>query len=262
MVNLRAALPVAGCELRYDDTGGDGTAVVFTHGAGADHVMFDAQREHLAGLGYRVVVWDLRGHGLSRPAGAPFTAARALDDLLALVGHLGLDRPALVGQSLGGNLSQALVRRHPGRCRALAVIGCTWNTGPLSRWDRLALMTAGPALRLVTPGMMADASAVTPAARADARRAFSALPKREFAAVWRATTDLLDPDPAYRTPVPLCLIRGERDRTGNIASAMPAWARAEDVEEVVIAGAGHIANQDDPDAVSAALAAFLGRVAA
>ncbi|MGV9770620.1 alpha/beta fold hydrolase [Streptosporangium sp. NPDC003464] len=259
MLNL--SLGVDGCDLRYADSGGDGVPVVFSHGAGADHVMFDAQRDHLRALGYRVVTWDLRGHGLSRPASAPFTAERATADLLALVEHLRLDRPVLVGQSLGGNLSQALVRRHPELCRALVVVGSTWNTGPLSAGERLLLKVAAPSLSVIPAGrlpeLMAGASAVTPAARADARRAFSQLTKGEFVEVWRATVGFLDPDPGYRTPVPLCLVRGGRDRTGNIATAMPRWAAAEGVEEIVVPGAGHIANQDAPEAVNAAVETFL-----
>ncbi|WP_336212785.1 alpha/beta fold hydrolase [Nonomuraea sp. LPB2021202275-12-8] len=259
MLNLSLALD--GCELRHADSGGDGVPVVFSHGAGADHVMFDAQRDHLTARGYRVITWDLRGHGLSRPAGAPFTAERAIADLRALIGHLRLDRPVLVGQSLGGNLSQALLRRHPELCRALVVIGATRNVASLSAKDRLLLKAAAPALSVVPVRMLADASAVTAAARADARRAFAQLTKKEFVQVWRATVGFLDPDPGYRTPVPLRLIRGERDRTGDIASAMPAWAGAEGIEEIVIPGAGHIANQDAPDAVNAAIEEFL-RVAA
>lgn len=265
MVNIADVFPFQGCDLRYGDTGGDGTPLVFSHGAGADHVMFDAQREHLRAQGYRVVVWDMRGHGLSRPAGAPFTAEQAVADLRALVEHLGLDRPVLVGQSLGGNLSQAVVRRYPGLARGLVVIGATWNTAPLSLRERLLVRAAAPMLATIPAGsfprVMADASAVTPEARADVRRAFGQLSKREFVEVWRATVGFLSPDPGYRTPVPLCLIRGERDRTGNIASAMPRWAEAEGVKEVVVPGAGHIANQDNPRAVNEAIDAFLrGRV--
>ncbi|MET8390128.1 alpha/beta hydrolase [Streptosporangium canum] len=266
MVNLSSTLSLQGCALRYDDSGGDGVPLVFSHGAGADHVMFDAQSEHLRAQGYRVVTWDMRGHGLSRPAGVRFTAEQAIADLHALIKHLALDRPVLVGQSLGGNLSQAVVRRHPDLARALIVIDSTWNTAPLSWKERLLVKAAAPSLSMIPakrlPGMMAEASAMTEGARADARRAFSQLPKKEFIQVWRATVELLDPDPSYRTPVPLCLIRGERDRTGNIAAAMPRWARAEGVEEVVIPGAGHISNQDDPHAVNAAIEAFLRTVPA
>lgn len=266
MVNLSSTLSLQGCALRYDDSGGDGVPLVFSHGAGADHVMFDAQREHLRAQGYRVVIWDMRGHGLSRPAGVRFTAEQAIADLRALIEHLALDRPVLVGQSLGGNLSQAVVRRHPDLARALIVIDSTWNTAPLSWKERLLVKAAAPSLSMIPakrlPGMMAEASAMTESARADARRAFSQLSKKEFVQVWRATVDLLDPAPSYRTPVPLCLIRGERDRTGNIAAAMPRWARAEGVEEVVIPGAGHISNRDDPHAVNAAIEAFLRTVPA
>jgi len=266
MVNLASVLSLHGCALRYADSGGDGVPLVFSHGAGADHVMFDAQSAYLRSRGYRVITWDMRGHGRSRPAGAPFTAERAIADLCELVEHLALDRPVLVGQSLGGNLGQAVVRRRPDLARALIVIGSTWNTGPLSRNERLLLKASAPIMSMISarrlPGILANASAVTEEARADARRAFSQLPKEEFLQVWRAAVELLDPDPGYRTPVPLCLIRGERDRTGNIASAMPRWARAEGVEEVVIPGAGHISNQDHPHAVNVAIEAFLRRILA
>ncbi|WP_285704187.1 alpha/beta hydrolase [Microtetraspora sp. NBRC 16547] len=261
MVNISGVFRVAGCDLRYWDHPGEGIPVVFSHGAGADHVMFQAQADHLAGLGHRVITWDMRGHGASRPTGAPFTAARAIADLLALLEHLRLDRVVLAGQSLGGNLSQAVVRLHPEIALGLIVIGSAWNAAPLSRLERLLLRTAAPGLSMIPagrlPAVLARASAITEGAREDARRAFSQLTKREFLDVWRATTDLLDPNPAYRTPVPLCLIRGELDRTGNIASGMPQWARVEGIDEIVIPGAGHIANQDAPDTVNAAIESFL-----
>ncbi len=81
--------------------------------------------------------------------------------------------------------------------------------------------------------------------------------KRDFLEIWRATTTLVDPDPSYRTPVPLCLIRGAEDRTGNIASAMPAWARHEGVSELVVPDAGHLVSQDAAEAVTAELMRFL-----
>ncbi|MFI6990662.1 alpha/beta fold hydrolase [Nonomuraea wenchangensis] len=265
MVNM-SSMVLDGCALRYADSGGDGVPVVFSHGAGADHVMFEAQYEYVRAQGHRAVMWDMRGHGSSRPAGALFTAERAIADLRALIEHLALDRPVLVGQSLGGNLGQAIVRRHPGLARALIVIGAAWNTAPLSWKERLLVKTAAPGLAMIParhlPRVMAEASAVSQAARADARRAFSQLSKKEFLQVWRATVGFLTPDPGYRTPVPLCLIRGERDRTGNIATAMPAWAQAEGVKEAVIPGAGHIANQDDPRAVNEVIGAFLRTVPA
>lgn len=261
MATLDQQLALEGCVLRYSDTPGTGRAVLLLHGAGADHVMFDAQAERLSAEGVRVVALDLRGHGASRPTTARQSAARFVADAEALIGHLRLKQPVLVGHSLGGNIAQALVKAHPERFAGLAVIDSTWSTGPLTAVERWLLKSASPLLRLIPARdfarVMANASAETDAARRDAQRAFSSMTKAEFIDVWRAVTEFVDPDPTYRTPVPLLLIRGANDRTGNIARAMAAWAQADGARELVIPSAGHIVTQDAPDAVSDALVEFV-----
>lgn len=261
MVNLPDVLTRAGCELRYSDSGGPGRVVVLTHGAGADHHMFDQQFVSLAADGQRVVVWDMRAHGESAPSGVPFTKASAVGDLSALIDHLGLVRPVVAGHSLGGNLAQALVRDDPDRFAGIIVMDSTWNSGPLTRTERFLLRLAAPSLALIParslPRVMAQASAVTPAARDDATRAFSQMSKQQFIEVWRATVTFVDPDPTYRTPIPLCLIRGAADKTGNIATAMPHWAAAEGVTEHVVPGAGHLVTQDAPDLATGIIREFL-----
>lgn len=264
MVKLPGRLLRPGAELRYADAGGDGAPVVLTHGAGMDHSMFEAQAEALEAAGYRVVLWDLRGHGESLLAsGARFTAADALADLEALLDRLRLDRPVLVGHSLGGNLLQAFVREHPDRIGGLIVIDSTWNAGPLSRWERAGLRLAAPMLAMIPasrlPGLMARASAVSPSAVAQIEAVFERMPKSTFLDVWRATVSLVAPDPGYRTPVPLALVRGAQDGTGNIATAMPRWARFEEVPEDVVPGAGHVVTLDAPEAATRILLQVLVR---
>ncbi|MEU4365233.1 alpha/beta hydrolase [Promicromonospora sp. NPDC023987] len=287
MVNLPEALPRPGATIRFADSGGPGRPVVLSHGAGVDHTMFEPQLPVLRDAGYRVVVWDLRGHGTSAlDPGTRFTADDALDDLAALLDRLGLDehrsdehrpdglqrddprrdRPVLVGHSLGGNLAQALVRRAPERVGGLVVLDSAWNAGPLGRLERLALHFAAPMLSAIPasrlPGLMARASALRPAAVAHAEAVFARMPKERFLDVWRATVSLVDPQPGYRTPVPLGLVRGAGDRTGNIATAMPRWAAAEGVTEQVVADAGHILTLDAPDAVNETLLALLATMGA
>ncbi|GGR11815.1 alpha/beta hydrolase [Agromyces mediolanus] len=265
MVNITGSLVRPGAELGYELAEGDGTdriPVVLTHGAGMDRGMYDAQFAALAAAGHRTVRWDLRGHGASRlDAGTRFTAADALDDLAALIDALRLDRPALVGHSLGGNLSQAFVRAHPDRAAGLVVLDSTWNAGPLSAGERFALRLAAPMLGLVPaerlPGLMARASAVTPEAIARTKAMFARMPKAVFLDVWRATVSLVSPEPGFRSLVPLALVRGAEDRTGNIATAMPRWAAAEGVAERVVPRAGHIVTLDAPDAVNELLLQLL-----
>jgi len=250
-----ATLRRPGATLSYLDADGPKRALVLVHGAGVDSAMYAPQLDALQRAGHRVVAVDLRGHGESTlDDGIRVTASEMLDDLAALLTHLALPSPVLVGHSLGGNLAQALVRRHPRLVGGLVAIDCTWNTGPLSALERFALRLAAPSLALVPAGrlprFMASASAVMPDAIVTLETMFARMPKARFLDVWRATTTLVAPDPDYRTPVPLTLIRGERDRTGNIATAMPAWARAEGVTEHVIPGAGHVPTLDAPDAVT------------
>lgn len=258
MVKLDRTLSRPGCDLRFSDSGGDGHSIVFTHGAGVDHAMFSAQARASQDAGFRVVRWDLRGHGASvLDDGVRFRAADAIDDLVSLVTHLELERPTLVGHSLGGNLSQTVVKRHPDLAGGLIVIDSTWNAGPLTRMERFGLRLAAPLLAMIPatrlPDLMAKASATTPVGIAYARECFARMTKPVFLDVWRATLSLVDPDPDSRSPVPLTLIRGAKDGTGNIRTAMPQWARAENLTEHVIPAAGHISPLDAPDEITAVL---------
>jgi 3-oxoadipate enol-lactonase len=261
MANLPEKLALPGMTLRYTDMPGDSPAVVFLHGAGADHAMFEAQAAALAERGQRVVLLDLRGQGQSQPNTAPLTAELFVQDVEALIAELGLDRSVLAGHSLGGNIAQELVRRDPGKYAGLIVMDSTWNAGPLTSAERVLLRMAGPMLALIParrlPQVMANASAATEAGRADAERAFSQVSKRGFIDVWRATVQFVAPDAEYRTPIPLLLIRGAEDKTGNIAKAMPVWAATENVAEHVVPEAGHLVTQDAPAAVSDAIIKFL-----
>lgn len=255
MVKKGGVLDRSTARLAYADSGVGSAIVVFTHGAGMDRSMFDDQAAALATRGIRVISWDLRGHGDSTLApDTRFTAGDALADLGALLEHCGADHPVLVGHSLGGNLVQRFAQQHPERVRGLVVMDSTWNTGPLTRLERLGLRLAAPALALIParslPRLMARASAVTDDAIRRTEEVFARMPKARFLDVWRATVSFVAPDPSSRSAVPIALVRGARDDTGNIASAMPRWAAHEGVREHVVADAGHIVTWDAPAATT------------
>lgn len=109
-----------GVRFRYEDSGGDGPAVLFSHGFLMDHTMFDPQIEALSDA-YRCIRWDERGFGDTTGTG-PFTYWDSADDAVAVLDHLGVDEASLVGMSQGGFLSLRAAIAYPDRVRALVLI--------------------------------------------------------------------------------------------------------------------------------------------
>src|ERR1700722_13687743 len=118
-------MPIAevnGQRLYYEDTGGLGPPVIFSHGLFMDHEMFAPQVEALKGR-YRCITWDERGHaGTASDSLAPFTYYDSADDLAALLARLGIKRAVLAGVSQGGVLSPRAALPHPEIARALVLI--------------------------------------------------------------------------------------------------------------------------------------------
>jgi pimeloyl-ACP methyl ester carboxylesterase len=108
-----AVLTRHGCPIHYWLHGDDASLplLVLTHGAGCDHRMFDPQLPALDGL-CRTLTWDVRGHGQSRPMGdASFTLDRVVDDLVAILDHIGTGDVIIGGQSMGGLVAQVFAER-------------------------------------------------------------------------------------------------------------------------------------------------------
>jgi pimeloyl-ACP methyl ester carboxylesterase len=102
---------------------GQGPALLLVHGLAGQlrHFTYDIV-DRLAAH-YRVVALDRPGSGYStRTPDASATLGAQADILAALIDHLQLDRPVVVGHSMGGAVALALAQRHPERVAALALI--------------------------------------------------------------------------------------------------------------------------------------------
>lgn len=244
-------------------TGGlsDAPLVVFTHGATIDHHEWDATLP-IVGEHFRVLAWDVRGHGLSRPA--PFIFKEAVQDLLDLLDALQVERAIFVGHSMGGNLHQELVFHHPERVMGMIFLDCTWNFQKLTPLERFSLSIAGPIFRLYPYQTLINQSlAATATAKASQdllRPAMESLSKDEFVRILLETSSCLHNEPGYRIGKPLLLMVGDNDKTGNIRKVMPIWAAHEpDCRFVVIPNARHAANLDNPRVFHEETLQFLSR---
>jgi 3-oxoadipate enol-lactonase len=250
-----------GCPIHYW-TGGkaDAPLVVFTHGATIDHHEWDATLP-IVGEHFRVLTWDMRGHGLSRPA--KFDLAEAVADLLALLDRLEVREATFVGHSMGGNLHQEFAYHHPERVKALAMLDCTWNFMQLSASDKFWLKAADPIFKLYPYKILIDQSVAVSAISKDAqelmRKAMRQLSKEEYVHVLMDATRCLRYEPDYKITKPLLLMMGDKEATGNIRKAMPLWAKHDGVDLVVIPNAKHAANLDQPEIFHRIIMDFLQR---
>jgi len=98
---------------------GDGPPVVLVHGVGCSHRDWMPVARRLARR-HCVLAWDARGHGSCRPVHGSITLARLAEDLAEMLDHFGLERPVLVGHSMGALTLMQYLHSH-GTQRVAAV---------------------------------------------------------------------------------------------------------------------------------------------
>ena len=242
-----------GVGIFYEDRG-NGPAILLTHGYGATSRMWEPQTRALADR-FRLIVWDIRGHGATDSPEDPgqYSEDASIADMAAILDACGVERAVIGGLSLGGYLSLAFHVRHPERVHALML----FDTGPGYRspygreqWNALAERYARglEAKGLASLGSSAEVrDAQHRSARGLALAARGILAQRG--------PHVIDSLPHIR--VPTLVLWGENDaafvKPGEYMAAKIPGAR-----RVVVPGAGHAANLDQPEAFNAAVADFVG----
>jgi 3-oxoadipate enol-lactonase len=116
-----------GAEIYYLDDGDRSTpTIVFIHGFPLNSEMWKPQVEAIKNR-FRAITYDVRGHGRSELGDGQYTMELFVDDLIALLDHLGLKKVVLCGLSMGGYIALRTIERNPERCRALILCDTTSN---------------------------------------------------------------------------------------------------------------------------------------
>jgi pimeloyl-ACP methyl ester carboxylesterase len=114
----------------YDLTGPEGTPnVVLIHGLGLTRGSTWGEIAPVLARQYRVLAYDLLGHGQTTLPQGPVTLTALSEQLIALMDELGIARAALVGFSLGGMINRRCAMDHPGRVSALAILNSPHDRG-------------------------------------------------------------------------------------------------------------------------------------
>jgi pimeloyl-ACP methyl ester carboxylesterase len=195
-----------GVPLHVRSSGDGGRPVVLLHGGGRSVADWEDVAAGLAALGYAPVAVDLRGHGGTPPA--PWSWPAAVADVAAVVERRGLDRPAVVGHSLGGMVAAMWATEHPECPLAVNADG----HGNPTRADQYAGAPDPAAVAALQETLEGMRTGLDPQ-MAEVVRAIEAL-------------DLFD---VYaRARCPLVVVRGEESMVELLpGAAQPAWSAYE-----------------------------------
>src|SRR5438128_7604136 len=246
---------INGINVRYDDSG-SGPPVFLTHGYAATGRMWAPQREALNDAGYRLITWDMRGHGGTDSPDDPaqYSEALTVEDMTAILDMLSTEQAVVGGLSLGGYMSLAFYLTHPERVRALVLC----DTGPGYRnpegravWNRQAEKQA---LNFEQNGL--EAASQSPEVRATLRDHRSSIGLAHSGRGMLAQFDSRVIDSLADINVPALIVIGERDEP-FVAGSQYMAKQVPNARLGVIQAADRSSNMDQPHAFNRVLLEFL-----
>jgi pimeloyl-ACP methyl ester carboxylesterase len=242
----------------YFEQRGEGPAVLLTHGYGASARMWRGQMEALSNR-YRIIAWDMRGHDRSDYPENPalYSHEATVADMAAILDACGAQKAVIGGLSLGGFMTLAFNLALPERVSALMVFDCGpgyKKDVPRAEWNRTAIEIA----RAFESDGLAALSTSAEAQVAQHRNA-QGLAHAARGILTQKDSGVIDSLPSIH--VPTLVLSGAEDQpflpaTDYMATKVPG------AEKVILKGAGHAANIDQPAAFNIAVRSFLDRATA
>ena len=241
--------------------------IVFLHGIGGAARMFRAQLNHF-GANYHAVAWDMPGYGSSTPL--PLVTIDALAAALAgFIDELGLDRPILVGHSLGGMLVQRLLAMAPHKARAVVLAQTSaafgsrdpaWQAEFLSA--RLGPLDAGHSMAALAEALVTEmvGTRPDPAGVALARDCLAHTPDSTYRDSVLALRGFDCRNALGQIAVPALVLAGTLDTSAPASGMERMAASIPGAQYVALEGAGHLAYLEQPPEFNAALEWFLSRL--
>lgn len=259
-----------GMSLYYEDVG-RGRPLVWAHGFACGLRMWDPQVAALADR-YRVITYDVRGHGASDIPAAPeaYSQPISVEDLRGLLRHLGISRAVVGGLSMGGNIALNFALAFPDMVDGLIICDTgagSDNTeewiGNCEAWAQLLEREGIEAFAdvMVAHPLLARYASQGPEAARLMRSLVTTHRARGLAHTLRGVLarrpTIYSLEPRLRQlRVPTLLIVGEFDEPCLKVHRFMGEVIAGS-EQVVVKGVGHMTNLEDPATFNAAVSEFL-----
>ena len=252
---------------------GTGTPLILMHGTGGHLEAFAKNFRGLVGAGYRVIVYDYPGHGWTTTAESDLEIDDYIDHLIGLMDALGVERAHLSGESLGGWVAIKFAARHPDRVDRLILNtpgGTLTSTEVMERIRALSQAAADDPseehIRVRLEWLMADPKSVTDELVAIRRGVYS---RPGFAESMRhilclqdpeiRRKNLVTPDELAAISAPTLVIWTSDDPSGPAKAGLDMADRIPAGEFLLIDGAGHWPQWEQPEIFDRSVLEFLGR---
>ncbi len=221
----------------YYETHGQGPAIVLAHGGGGSHLSWWQQVPVLSRT-HQCVTFDHRGFGLSREADGGPGAGGFVEDLRALLDHLGIERAALVGQSMGGWTVLGFAATYPKRTHALVLCDTTAGMDDAdvrAEQDRIAQRAAAG---LIPKAFAPDFAEREPALHFlySEINQLNNLPPKLLAGLFGLR---FSPDPLVKHRIPTLLVWGDQDLLIPASTMELMKRRVPHARTAMVPGAGH-----------------------
>lgn len=130
-------VPLSQGDTWIQETGpASGQPLLLIHGATVPHWSFERLVPHLAAAGFRVLCFDLYGHGQSAKPRVDYTVTLFRQQAQELLAVMDFTRPvAVLGYSLGAAIAADLCRHNPATINGLVLVAPLWNFSDHSRWS-------------------------------------------------------------------------------------------------------------------------------
>ena len=250
--------------LTFTDPVGDGELLVLGPSLGTSAILWETTIPLLATV-YRVVAWDLPGHGASAPAREPFTVGELADAVAVGIRSLSGGPVLYAGVSLGGATGLELCLRHPDLVRAAAIVASGAQLVTPQSWhDRAAQVRAqstsslivGSAQRWFAPESMTR----EPVISGRLLHALQDADDESYALCCEALAAYDVRDRLGGLGMPVLALWGEFDQVAPEPKAREIADGVRDGRTFEVKDAAHLPPAEQPAATAEALAAFFSTV--
>ena len=243
----------------------DKPTLIFLPGLSADHRLFDKQIEFFESK-FNCIVWDAPAHGKSRPFILEFSMEDMATYLYKILQSEKIEKGILIGQSLGGYISQVFMEQYPNFASGfISIDSCSLKRKYYTWWEIALLKNTKwmymsfPFKLLIKLGV--KGTATTEYGRNLIKEIWADYNKDEYCTLadfgYKILAKSVEANKKYDINCPTLLLCGKKDNAGSAKRYNKEWTKQDLHKLVWIENAGHNSNTDNPEQVNQLIIDFI-----